>query len=403
MPTDIPSWLHNLLPAKPTVTLAEQLRASAGALAALALAAALSILWLGNAAVWLIAPMGASAVLLFCLPGSPLAQPWAVIGGNVVSALVGVACYQLCGGHWLAAPLAGGLAIAAMFALRCLHPPGGAVALTAVLAGPAVHVLGFGFALLPVALNSALMVLAALAVNNLTGKRYPHSQRSALDNPHATGDLVPSARLGFQREDLDEVLAHYGQVLDVSRDDLENIILATEAHAYSRRFGVVTCGAIMSTHALTAEFSTELGEAWRMMRYHQVHAIPVLNRARRVIGMLSQGDFLRYSDLDDFRTLGARLRHLIARTRHTHSDKPEVVGQIMSTNVSSAFVDTPIVELVPLMANSGLHHIPVLDAERRFAGIVTQSDVIAALVQSRLSQGASAVAARPAATPVPAH
>ena len=389
MPTDTPSWLHSLLPAKPTVSLSEQLRASGGALAALAATGALSLLWLGSAGAWLIAPMGASAVLLFCLPGSPLAQPWAVIGGNVVSALVGVACFQLCGGHWLAAPLAGGAAIGAMFALRCLHPPGGAVALTAVLAGPAVQALGFGFALLPVALNSALMVAAALAFNKVSGKRYPHPQRSLLDNAHATGDVAPSARLGFQRADLDEVLAHYGEVLDVSRDDLENIILATEAHAYSRRFGVITCGAIMSTHALTAEFSTELGEAWRMMRYHQVQAIPVLNRARRVIGMVSQGDFLRYSDLDDFRTLGARLRQLIMRTRHTHSDKPEVVGQIMSKQVSAAQVDTPIAALVPLMANSGLHHIPVLDAERRFAGMVTQSDVIAALFQNRLAEGAA--------------
>ena len=386
MPTNTPSWLQNLLPAKPTVPLSEQLRASFGALAALALASAVSMWWLGNAGVWLIAPMGASAVLLFCLPGSPLAQPWAVIGGNVVSALAGVACFKLCGGHWVAAPLAGGVAIGAMFALRCLHPPGGAVALTAVLAGPAVHALGFQFALLPVALNSALMVVAALAVNNASGKRYPHAQGSRLDNPHATGDVIPGARLGFQREDLDEVLEHYGQVLDVSRDDLENIIIATETHAYSRRFGVVTCGAIMSTHALTAQFSTELGEAWRMMRYHQVHAISVLNRARRVIGIVSQGDFLRYSDLDDFRTLGVRLRQLITRTRHTHSEKPEVVGQIMSTDVRHAFVDTPIAELVPLMANSGLHHIPVLDAERRFAGIVTQSDVITALFQSQLSE-----------------
>jgi CBS domain-containing membrane protein len=388
MPDDMPTWLHNLLPAKPTVSLNEQVRASTGALLGLALTAGLCLLWLGSAAVWLIAPMGASSVLLFCLPGSPLAQPWAVIGGNTVSALVGVACYQLFGDVWVAAPLAGSVAIATMFALRCLHPPGGAVALTAVLAAPAVHAMGYQFALVPVALNSSLMVAAAVAFHRLTGKRYPHPQRSALDNPHLTGDPVPSARLGFQREDLDAVLAHYGEVLDVSRDDLENIILATEAHAYSRRFGVVTCGAIMSTHALTAEFSTDLGEAWRMMRYHQLHAIAVLNRARRVIGIVSQGDFLRYSDLDDFRTLGARLRHLITRSGQTHSDKPEVVGQIMSSKVTSASVDTPIVDLVPLMANSGLHHIPVLDAERRFAGMVTQSDVIAALFQSRLSEEA---------------
>ena len=218
-----------------------------------------------------------------------------------------------------------------------------------------------------------------------------------------TLDTAPTARLGFQREDLDEVLKSHDQVLDVSRDDLEQITLATETHAYARRFGVITCGAIMSKDVITAEYATELGEAWRAMRYHHVHAMPVLNRARRVIGIVAQSDFLRYSDLDDFRTLGARLRNLLRRTRHTHSDKPEVVGQIMTAAVKGAYIDTPIVELVPLMASSGLHHIPVTDREDRFVGIVTQSDVIAALYQSRLSELAPAsVRRRPPAAPIPA-
>lgn len=390
MSSDRYAWLAALLPPENTVSRAEQWRASAGALTALALTGWLSVQLVGAAGVWLIAPMGASAVLLFCLPGSPLAQPWPVIGGNVVSALVGVACVQLLGTSLWTAPLAGGVAVALMFALRCLHPPGGAVALTAVLAGPAVHAMGFAFALLPVALNSLLMVVVALAFNNLTGRRYPHPHRSLLDNTHATQDAAPTARLGFQRADLDDVLKHYGQVLDVSRDDLENIILATETRAYERRFGIITCGDIMSKDVISAEFGTELGEAWRTMRYHHVHAMPVLNRARRVIGMVTQGDFLRYSDLDDFRTLGARLRNLIRRSGRTHSDKPEVVGQIMTAAVKGAYVDTPIVELVPLMANMGLHHLPVLDREDRFAGLVTQSDVIAALYQARLSEPESA-------------
>lgn len=386
MPNKNTHWLAALLPAVNTAGPAEQMRASLAALAALALTSWLGVQAVGDAGAWLIAPMGASAVLLFCLPASPLAQPWSVIGGNLVSALVGVACAQLVAAPLVAAPLAGGLAIAAMFALRCLHPPGGAVALTAVLAGPAVHALGFQFALVPVAMNSVLMVLAALLFNNLSGRRYPHAQRSPLTNPHLTADAAPTARLGFQTGDLDAVLQRYNQVLDVSRDDLEDIILATEAHAYGRRFGVITCGAVMSKDVVTAEFATELGEAWRTMRYHRLHAMPVLNRARRVIGMVAQSDFLRFSDLDDFRSLGARFRALIRRTPHTHSNKPEVVGQIMTTPVVSASVDTPIVELVPLMANSGLHHIPVLDAEQRFAGIISQSDVIAALYQSRLSE-----------------
>ncbi len=381
-----PRWWTQLLPPASTAGRIEQLRAGSGALIALLLTAWISTLFLGASAPWLIAPMGASAVLLFCLHGSPLAQPWPVIVGNTLSAMAGVVCASQVPEPLLAAPLAGGLAIVLMFVTRSLHPPGGAVALTAVLAGPEVHALGFEFALLPVALNSTLMVGAALLFNNATGRRYPHFVRSALDNVHATADVAPTARLGFQRADLDAVLAQYGQVLDVARDDLEDIILATEAHAYERRFGVITCGAVMSKDVVTAEFATELGEAWRSMRYHHVHAMPVLNRARRVIGMVSQADFLRHSDLDDFRTLRARLLALIRRSPFVHSEKPEVVGQIMSVGVKSAYIDTPIVELVPLMANTGLHHIPVLDAEDRFAGLVTQSDVIAALYQERLSE-----------------
>ncbi|WP_054267104.1 HPP family protein [Massilia antarctica] len=380
------AWLTAVLPPPNSVARQEQWRASVAAFIALGLTGALCSATGGAAGLWLIAPMGASAVLLFCLPASPLAQPWAVIGGNVVSALVGVACIKTGLTPAVAAPLAGGMAIVAMFALRCLHPPGGAMALTAVLAGPAVHKLGFGFALTPVALNCVLMVGAALAVNQLTGHRYPHRQQSTMQNVHDTADAVPTARLGFRRDDLDAVLARYGEVLDVSRDDLEGIILATETAAYGRRFGVIRCGQIMSTDVVTLEFGTALADAWGLMQHHQVHALPVLNRARWVIGIVTQADFLRHSDLDVYSGLGGRLRALLQRSGLTHSDKPEVVGQIMTARVATAHVHTPIVELVPLMANAGLHHIPVVDDDDRFAGIVTQSDLVAALYQGRLAE-----------------
>lgn len=88
----------------------------------------------------------------------------------------------------------------------------------------------------------------------------------------------------------------------------------TEMHAYARRFGVITCGEIMSKDVVTLEFGTELGEAWRLMRRHQVHALPVLNRTRRVIGIVSQSDFLKHKDLDEYKSLGARLRRSLRRT-----------------------------------------------------------------------------------------
>jgi CBS domain-containing membrane protein len=381
-------WLDKFLPKPNTASGREQLRAGIGAIMGLMVTAFLSLFLLQGhpGMAFLVAPMGASSVLLFAVPASPLAQPWSVFGGNVVSAIVGVTCARLVDNPMLAAPLAGGCAILCMFLLRCLHPPGGAVALTAVLAGPAVHAAGYEFAFVQVGLNTALMVIAALAYNNLTGRRYPHTQQSSMQPVHDTRDLVPTERVGFTRADLDAVLKSYGQVLDVSRDDLEDIIVATEMKAHERRFGIITCGDIMSRDTITVEFSTELKQAWHLLRHHNLHALPVLNKARRVIGIIAQSDFLRHSDLDEYVSLAERLRRFLMNSPDTHSEKPEVVGQIMVSNVVTAKEHTPIVELVPMMSNSGLHHIPVLNDENRFVGMVSQSDLLASLYEGRLAQ-----------------
>jgi CBS domain-containing membrane protein len=327
-------------------------------------------------------------VLLFCVPASPLAQPWSVIGGNTVAALVGVACAKAIGNPLLAAPLAGALAILVMFLLRCLHPPSGAVALTTVLGGPAVHAAGFGFAFMPVCLNSTLIVLVALLFNNLTGRRYPHSQQSMLQNVHATRDPVPTARVGFTKEDLDAALARYGQVLDISRDDLEAILLETEAQAYGRRFGVITCGEIMSKDAVTVRPGTPLLDAWRLLRQHGLHALPVLDKAGRVVGVVGQNDFLHHAGLDDYQTLAERLRALFSHLLGMRGSRPGKVAEIMQRHVQTVGQDEPIAELVPLMTNRGLHHIPVVDERGRFAGVVSHSDLLAALFEGKLMQPA---------------
>lgn len=379
--------LRRFLPQQNAGNLNEQVRASLGALIGLAMTGVVSYAFLGNAdaTIFLVAPMGASAVLLFCIPASPLAQPWSIIGGNLISVLIGVTCARHIADPVLAAALAGFLAIAAMFLLRCLHPPSGAIALTAVVGGTVVHAAGYQL-LVPVMLNSLLLLVAALAYNNATGRRYPHAQHLAHPNLHETRDVAPTVRLGFTSEDLDAVLARYNQILDVSRDDLEAIFLETEMQAYRRRFGVIICADIMSRDVVTLVFATELNEAWHLMRHHQVRALPVLNRARRVIGIVTQTDFLQHIDLGEYKTIGERLSRLLRRTLGIHSDKPEVVGQIMTQAVKTARDTTPIIELVPLMADSGLHHIPVIDAEDRFVGIVTQSDLVAALYERRLAE-----------------
>ncbi len=384
------SLFLSLIPARSNTSQRERLRASFGALLGLLLTAIVAHYLLGEQAIWMVAPVGASAVLLFCLPASPLAQPWSVIGGNVVSALMGALCVKLFGDGTLAIGLATPLAIAAMFALRCLHPPGGAAALMVVIGGPKIHAMGFGFGLGPVLLDCVVIVSVAILYNNLSGRRYPHKQVLAHPNPHATKDQVPTVRLGFQPEDLDAVLRQYNQVLDISRDDLEELFLKTEMRAYQRRFGIITCGEIMSKDVVTAEFATPLEQAWREMHAHRIAAVPVLNRVRRVIGIVTTSDFMTHGGLNDYHGMRSQLREFLRPSGTSHSEKPEVVGQIMVKNPRTARIDTPITELVPMMADSGFHHIPVVDAENRFAGIVTQSDVVAALYESRLAEATAA-------------
>jgi CBS-domain-containing membrane protein len=123
----------------------------------------------------LIGSFGASAVLVYGAIKSPLAQPRNLVGGHVLSGLVGVASYQFFGDAvWLAAALAVSLAIVVMLATKTLHPPGGATALIAVIGGQKIHNLGFLYAFVPAGAGALVLLLVALAVNNLSRHRkYP--------------------------------------------------------------------------------------------------------------------------------------------------------------------------------------------------------------------------------------
>ena len=129
----------------------------------------------GTDFVMIIGSFGASAVLIYGAIRSPLAQPRNLIGGHVISAVIGVATYQLLHGEmWLASAVAVATAIAVMHATRTLHPPGGATALIAVIGSDKVHHLGFLYALVPAGLGAVVMLVVALLVNNIPdSRRYP--------------------------------------------------------------------------------------------------------------------------------------------------------------------------------------------------------------------------------------
>lgn len=173
-------------------------------------------------ALLLAAPIGASAVLVFAVPTSPLAQPIPVIGGSVVSTMSGIFAAQMLGHGPLAAGVAVAVAILAMSVLRCLHPPGGGCALVPVVAGPAIAEQGYAFALVPFGLNALVLVGVGLAFHRLSGHSYPH--RAA---PPPSGGRITG-------EDIDAALAELGEPFDVSREDLEALVERAERHAVKR-------------------------------------------------------------------------------------------------------------------------------------------------------------------------
>jgi CBS domain-containing membrane protein len=226
----VPLAVRLFAPLLAGATLRDRLLACAGALVGIAAAAALMA---GSGLVapglpLLVAPIGASAVLAFAVPASPLAQPWPVIGGNTLSALVGVAVALLVPMPTLAGGVAVAAAILAMSLARCLHPPGGAVALFAVLGGPAVAALGFRFALLPVAINSIALVAAAWLFHRLSGHAYPH-------RPDALAAKRELESEGIRAADLKQALADLGETFDIGTEDLARLVARAEHHAAERR------------------------------------------------------------------------------------------------------------------------------------------------------------------------
>ncbi|MDD2180073.1 HPP family protein [Acidovorax sp. D2M1] len=361
-------WLRHFWPAPLGIDGRERLRFVVGAVVGVLLTAWLSRWWAQGTGTgpWMVASLGASAVLVFGMPSSPLAQPWPVLGGSTLSALVGAVCSALISDKALAGAVAVGLAIALMVPLRCLHPPGGAMALYVVLtSGDGWHLAAF-----PVLFNVVLLLVAAVVYNGLTGRRYPHPQRVAAREAASQG--------AFTASDVDAALAHYNQVLDVSRADLEGLLHLAGRAAFQRTLGELRCADIMSSPPYAVEVGVSLKEAWALMRLQQIKALPVVDVQRQVIGIVTVADFMRLANLDTHEGLGQRLRTLVMG----RGGQPQAVGEIMSHPVQVARSVQHAMDLVPLFSQGGHHHIPIVDDVDHLVGIITQTDLVRTLASA---------------------
>lgn len=185
----------------------------------------LLVLWISQrvldlqGAAMVVGSMGASAVLLFAVPHGALSQPWPVFGGHIASAFIGVSCAQFISDPMIAAALAVGLAIAAMYYLHCLHPPGGATALVAVYGGESVHELGYGFLYSPVLENLIVLLVVAMLFNMpFAHRRYPAVLTASRDE-----DAYPGEKTHIAHSDLVYALSQLDSFIDVSEQDLLRI------------------------------------------------------------------------------------------------------------------------------------------------------------------------------------
>ncbi len=184
----------------------------------------------GNSAQLLVASMGASAVLLFAVPHGALSQPWALVGGHLISAAVGISCAKIIPNLHIAAPIAVGIAVGAMHYFRCIHPPGGATALSAVVGGSSVTDLGYQFMLTPVLLNVLAILAMAILFNwFFAWRRYP-AYLMQLKNKSDESEKGDDSN-AIAHEDFVYALSEMDSIIDVSERDLLTIYnLVTQRH-----------------------------------------------------------------------------------------------------------------------------------------------------------------------------
>ncbi len=278
----------------------ERVVSALGGFLAILLIFHISRFFLGAGDMLLIVPsMGASAVLLFAVPHGALSQPWNVLGGHVISAIIGVSSALLIPEPFIAASLAVGLAIGVMYYLGCIHPPGGATALTAVIGGEATRSLGYQFVLTPVLLNALVMVMVAVLFNYFfKWRRYPARLAERGKQPAAETESAIAGPI--RHEDLVMALSEIDSFIDVSENDLLRIYAIATGQAEQRHLlpADIILGHYYSNDAFGDEWSI------RQVVDASPHTAPdrdmvvykvVAGLDKRKSGVLTRAEFARWA------------------------------------------------------------------------------------------------------------
>ncbi|MFV1872125.1 MAG: HPP family protein [Oleiphilus sp.] len=335
----------------------------------------------------MLASMGASVVILFAAYSSPLAQPWSFVGSHFLAAFIGVSCSRWIEPLWLAGAASVSITLFAMLRLHCLHPPGGATALVPVLGGDAVHELGYQILLMPVLLNVLVLLFLSWGINSCLKRRYPYKSKPLPgESAQKLFDDKAIERAGVSELDVRGALNQFDTYLDISENDLNKIYRIAEANSRQRDRLSPFCRDLMSRDLVTVKPNTSQARAWKLLEKHKLKVIPVVDGRQRLKGIVTLVDFLKLSGIRPVNMEAAksargrainRLRQMTLGTGKTNI----LVKDIMSQNALTARKDQRLLELIPEVCDAELHHLPVVDDQHRLVGIITATDLLAALYQ----------------------
>ncbi|WP_428670666.1 HPP family protein [Roseibium sp.] len=353
--SDLSRWRLIFTPAMPRPVWKDLVRATLGGFAGIAVCAVFA--WGANLSdvfpVFLIAPLGASAFLVFAVPNSPLAQPWSAVAGNTLAAVCGVAAAKFLDPAF--APAVGvAMAFAAMMFGRALHPPGGAVALLIALDPGLLERTGAVEICLNAGIMTAVLVGAGLAYHKLSGRKYP--LRAGL----AQGTAVGSSRLGLSKEELTDLLARFNQSANLGAVDLGRLLAAAEDEAIHHRFGDRTCGDVMTEITTAFGAGDPFHEIVRVFQQTDELAVPVLKEDGSIAGMVWQREVFNQ----------------LARTKSTRLILPAAsAGKLMRPPDALFNADAPVGDAVVHMLRHGVQQV-LIERNGVLKGRLTRSDIL---------------------------
>lgn len=310
----------------------------------------------------LIASIGASITIIFVVPSSPMGKTWPLIGGHLVSALIGLGLSAVFDNIIILFTLTITCTIMVMIALKCVHPPGVATALIPVLSQTSNPV-DVCFLLDPVLLN-----VIPLAFSGIVYRRWIVSKSSKTPQHSSNSALSAHDKSSFYFDELHEVLENRNDWLDVDERTIDEIFKQTHLLALEHNNQKLTCEHVMTSEILTLAENDSVYDGLKILQKTKFSAIPIVNIDHKIVGIFSLVDFLLYVEhrkINSFVGL-----YLLAKKRTS-----KTIGQYMKRNPVSMHKDQHIARLIPYLT-SGFHHIPIINDSDQLIGMITQSDLI---------------------------